>query len=74
MPHRLKSAIDRVEARRIELEQDIVSELEARFFSDPEPDVEIWVIHLGAGEAGPVDADGTATGCHSQFVTTWYAA
>jgi len=71
--NRLRSALDRVEARRIELEQQIISELEARFFSEPQPDIDVWVIHMGAGEAEPMDGDATTTVCDSQFATTWFA-
>ena len=71
--NRLRSALDRVEARRVELEQEIISELEARFFSKPEPDVDVWVIHLGGRGFQPTDGDVTTTGCDSQFATTWCA-
>lgn len=71
--NRLRNALDRVEARRIELEQEIISELEARFFSHPQPDIDVWVIHMGGGEPTPMDGDATATGCDSQFATTWFA-
>lgn len=71
--NRLRSALDRVEARRIELEQQIISELEARFFSEPQPDIDVWVIHMGSGKTEPMDGDATTTVCDSQFATTWFA-
>ena len=72
--NRVRSALDQVETRRVEIEQEIISDLEARFFSEPEPDIDVWVIHLGSGEDLPLDGDETTTVSHSQFVTTWFAA
>jgi hypothetical protein len=69
----LRRALERAEARRIELERQIVSELEELFFSDPEPEVAHWVIHNGVGkEMMILGVDDTTTASRSQFVTTWF--
>jgi hypothetical protein len=68
----LRRALERAEARRIELERQIVSELEELFFSDPEPEVAHWVIHNGVGKEMILGVDDTTTASRSQFVTTWF--
>jgi len=68
----LRRALERAEARRIELERQIVSELEELFFSDPEPEVAHWVIHNGVGKEMTLGVDDTTTASRSQFVTTWF--
>ena len=68
----LRRALERAEARRIELERHIVSELEELFFSEPEPEVAHWVIHNGPAKEMILGVDDTTTASRSQFVTTWF--
>jgi hypothetical protein len=69
---RLQRALERAEARRVELERQIVSELEELFFSEPEPQVAHWVIHNGTSKEMILGVDDTTTASRSQFVTTWF--
>jgi hypothetical protein len=67
---RMRRALHQVEARRIELERAIITDLEERFFAVPEPEVRNAVIHLGL--AAIDRSAGTCTGNASQFSTAWF--
>jgi len=71
MSSRMRKALDRVEARRIALESQIIDELEERFFAETAPEVRESVIHLGAAAMNRME--GTCTGSASHFSTTWFA-
>jgi len=66
----MRKALDRVEARRRQIERQILDEIEARFFSQPSPVIDHQVSHLGSAVAGY--PEGIATGCASQFSLTWF--
>ncbi len=68
---RMRKALDKVEARRVSLERAIIAELEARFFAEPEPEIEDQVIHLGPAAINPWE--GSCTAGVSQFSITWFA-
>jgi hypothetical protein len=69
---RMRKALERVEARQVELEREIVSELERRYFSLPEPDIADMTSHSGSHRSvSMVGTTGTAPA--SSFTTVWYA-
>ena len=69
----IREAINALEARRVELEALIASDLERRFLSTSEEILET-VTNFGAQEDAIVSEARTAnTGCSSHFTTTWFA-
>ncbi len=70
MTPRLQQALERIEARRVALEREIVAEIEARFFVLPEPEIEDVTVHLGAPDP---TIDESSTYGTSPFETVWYA-
>ncbi|MFQ5554432.1 MAG: hypothetical protein ACE5GC_03540 [Acidimicrobiia bacterium] len=75
-PAHLKAALQRLEARRIHLERQIVVELEQRFFTGPQRKPKsIIASHDNGGVTGAnIDhaADATRNGGHNTVV--WYEA
>jgi len=75
-PARLLAALERLEARRRQLEHQIVDELEARFFSTTdEPMTLIEASHDGNHVAGSnIDTTGAVTSNASHITVAWLGA
>ncbi len=75
-PARLQAALERLEARRVQLERQIVAELEQRFFAGPSPVVaSIIASHDGDHITGAnIDTTGISTGNGSHITVVWFDA
>lgn len=75
-PSRLKAALRRLEARRAELERQIVADLDARYFSEVTPTIsEIVTSHpIDRAPGATVGGLDTSTAPNSHFTVTWFAA
>jgi len=74
IPARLQAALDRLEARRTQLEAHIVAELETRFFATPSAVIDTIVSsHDGPDVTGAnIDTTGVTTGNSSHITITWF--
>lgn len=72
-PARLQAALERLEARRIQLERQIVTELDERFFADtPESIKGLTASHDGSHTTGNnIPTTATVTANDSHITTTW---
>ncbi len=72
-PARLRAALERLEARRLQLEEQIVADLETKFFSAPSPAIRAVVAsHDGGHVTGAnIDTGGAVTGNGSHITVTW---
>lgn len=75
-PSRLKAALRRLEARRAELERQIIQDLEAKFFSDDSsPIAEIVTSHPITHATGMTIGElETCTAPNSHITVTWFEA
>jgi hypothetical protein len=73
-PAEIQRALERLEARRVLLEREIVNDLDRRFFATPTPAVrEIVASHDASDEPGGVLGEpGTATANGSHITVTWF--
>lgn len=69
---RMRKALERVEARQVELEKQIVSELEKRYFATPEPEIQEAVTHVGLHSTVSMIGD-TGTSPGSTFTALWHS-
>lgn len=72
-PARLRAALERLEARRLQLEEQIVADLEKKFFSAPSPAIRAVVAsHDGSHVTGAnIDTGGPVTNNGSHITVTW---
>ena len=75
-PARLQAALQRLEARRLQLERQIVADLERKFFSAPSPAIrDVVASHDGSHVDGAnIDTTGSATENGSHVTLTWFDA
>ena len=73
-PARLRAALERLEARRLQLERQIVADLEEKFFTAPSPGIRSVVAsHDGSRVTGAnIDTSDTKTGNGSHITVTWF--
>ena len=73
-PARLRAALERLEARRLQLERQIVADLEKKFFSAPSLGIrDVVASHDGNHVTGAnIATTGTATGNGSHITVTWF--
>jgi len=73
-PARLKAALERLEARRVQLERQIVADLDRKFFSSPSPMTRIVVASHDGGhvQGANISTSGSATGNASHITATWF--
>lgn len=72
---KLKKALEQLEARRIELERQIVADLDRKFFNgDERPVRSVTSYRLGtAGYDGLLETPPTTTAGATQYTMTWFA-
>ena len=73
-PARLRAALERLEARRLQLERQIVADLEKKFFTAPSLEIrDVVASHDGNHVTGAnIDTTGTASGNGSHITVTWF--
>jgi len=65
----MRKALERIEARRVALEREIIADMEARFFTEPAPDITAAITHSGSGHTEAP----SGTGVRSPFEVLWLA-
>ena len=75
-PARLQAALERLEARRLQLERQIVSDLEKKFFTAPSQEIrDVVATHDGNHVTGAnIDTTGSTTENGSHVTLTWFEA